>query len=83
MVGYENLHNITNHAEYWSEGAVVLDLVAPDESVQHVVATFSTETFSGDKTDGEGEMSIVSVHLLTSADLATSLTTDSFRFVLQ
>ena len=69
--------------EYWSEAAVVLNLVAPDESVQHVVATFPTETFSGDKTDGEGEMSIVSEHLLASTDLATSLTIDSFWFVLQ
>jgi hypothetical protein len=42
---------------YRSEAAVVLDLVAQDESVQHVVATFPTEAFSGDRTDGEGEMS--------------------------
>jgi hypothetical protein len=74
-------HNTTNHAEYRSEAAVVLDLVGHDESVQHVVATFPTEAFSGDTTDKEGEISIVSEHLLASAHFATSLTTDSFRYV--
>ena len=59
-------HITAHHAEYRSEAAVVIDLVAQDESVQHVVATFSTEAFSGDRTDREGEMSIVSEHLLAS-----------------
>ncbi|KAH9987574.1 hypothetical protein BJV77DRAFT_1024892 [Russula vinacea] len=35
-----------------SEAAVVLDLVAQDKSVQHVVATFPTEAFTADTTDG-------------------------------
>jgi hypothetical protein len=74
--------NTNNHAEYRLEGAVVLELVARNESVQHVVATFPTEAFSGDRTDGEGEISIVSQLLLASADFAISLATDSFRFVL-
>jgi hypothetical protein len=57
------------YAEYQSEAAVVLDLVASDQSVQHVVATFPTEAFSGDRTDSEqGEISIVSKHSLASAD---------------
>jgi len=38
------------------EAAVVLDLVAQDQSVQHIVATFPTEAFSGDGTDRGGEM---------------------------
>ena len=77
-----NFLTTNNHTEYRSEAAVVLDLVAQDESVQHLVATFPTEAFSGDRTDREGEISIVSKHLLASADFAISLTTDSFRFVL-
>ena len=81
-VGYKILHKTTNHAEYRSETAVVLDLVAQDESVQHVVATYPTEAFSGGRTDQEGAMSIISNQLLASADFVTSLTIDSFWFVL-
>ena len=56
--------NPYNHAEYRLEGAVVLGLVGQDKSVQHVVATFPTEAFSGDRTGNGGEISIVSKHLL-------------------
>jgi hypothetical protein len=38
--------------------AVVLDLVTEDETVQHIVATFSTESFSGDMSDREASQSI-------------------------
>jgi hypothetical protein len=74
-----NFFNTNNDAEYRLEGAVVLNLVSQDESVQHVVATFPTEAFSGDR---EGDIYIVSEHLLAYANFATSLTIDSFRFVL-
>jgi hypothetical protein len=39
-------------------GAVVLDLVAQDKSVQHVVATFPTEIFSDDRADRGAPQSI-------------------------
>jgi hypothetical protein len=48
-------HGTTKHADNGSEGAVVLDLIAQDQSRQHVVATFPTEAFSGDSTDRGGE----------------------------
>lgn len=51
-------YNTTKYVDYRSEAAVVLDLVAQDESVEHVVATFSTEAFSGNRTDSGGESSI-------------------------
>jgi hypothetical protein len=50
----------TYHAENTDGAAVVLDLVAQDQSVQHVVATFSTESFSGDTSDKEASQSIAS-----------------------
>lgn len=34
----------------------MLDLVAKDKSVQHIVATFPTEVFSGIRTDEGGEI---------------------------
>ena len=34
-----------------------MDLVDRNQSVQHVVATFPTELFSGDGTDGGGKIS--------------------------
>ena len=80
-VSDECFHSTTNHAEFRSEAAFVLDLVGQDKSVQHIVATFPTKAFSGDRTDREGEMSIVSRRQL-SADFTTSLTIDSFWFVL-
>ena len=51
----------TKHSDYRSEAAVVLDLVGQDKSVQHVVATFPTEAFTGDTTD-TGEISTMSYH---------------------
>jgi len=35
------------------ESAVVLDLHGQDSSIQHLVSTFPTEAFSGDRTNGE------------------------------
>lgn len=52
-------YNTTKHADYLSEAAVVLDLVGQDESVQHIVATFSTEAFSDERSDSGGEMPTV------------------------
>jgi len=43
-----------------NEGAVVLGLVGQDKSVQHVVATFPTEAFSGDRTGRGAPQSIAS-----------------------
>ena len=52
---------LAKHADYGeSEGAVVMDLVDRDQSVQHVVATFPTEIFSGDRTDRGGKISTMS-----------------------
>lgn len=51
----------TKRSDHRSEAAVVLDLVAQDKSVQHVVATFPTEAFTGDTTD-EGEISTIFNH---------------------
>jgi len=48
----------TYHVDTTDRAAIVLDLVAQDESVQHVVATFSTEAFSGDRTDSGASQSI-------------------------
>lgn len=59
--------------------AVVLDLVAQDQSVQHVVATFPTEALSSDRTDIEGEISTMSNRFLASADFASSFSIDSSR----
>ena len=59
--------------------AVVLDLVAQDQSVQHVVATFPTEALSSDGTDIEGEISTMSNRFLASADFASSFSIDSSR----
>jgi hypothetical protein len=42
------------------EAAVVLDVIAQDESVQHIVATFPTGVFSGVRTERGGEMSTMS-----------------------
>lgn len=55
----------------------MLDLVNQDQSVQHVVATFPTEAFSGDRTDRGGKLSIVSNHLFPPTDTAPSLSIDS------
>ncbi|KAF8494123.1 hypothetical protein F5888DRAFT_1848211 [Russula emetica] len=55
-VSVNNLDRVemsTYQEETTDEAAVVLDLVAEDESVQHVVATFSTQAFTGDRTDAE------------------------------
>jgi hypothetical protein len=49
-----NFFHTTNHAKFRSEAAVVLNLVAHDESVQHVVATFPAKAFTGDGTYREG-----------------------------
>jgi len=43
----------TFREEATNDGAVVLGLVARDESVQHLVATFPAEALSGDRTDNE------------------------------
>jgi hypothetical protein len=52
---------LAKHADYGeSEGAIVMDLVNRDQSVQHVVATFPTELFSGDRTDRGGKISTMS-----------------------
>jgi hypothetical protein len=51
----------TKRSDQRSEAAVVLDLVAQDKSVQHVVATFPTEAFTADTTDG-GEISTILIH---------------------
>jgi hypothetical protein len=48
----------TYHVETTDEAAVVLDVVAQDKSVQHIVATFSTEAIPGDRTDREVSQSI-------------------------
>jgi len=53
-VSVNNLDRVemsTYQEETTDEAAVVFDLVAQDESVQHVVATFSTQAFTGDRTD--------------------------------
>lgn len=63
----------TRHADYGAEGAVVLELVNQDQSVQHLVATFPTEVFSGDRTDRGGKSSTISNHLFSPADIAPSL----------
>jgi hypothetical protein len=75
-VGYEFLHNNTKRAHDRSEEAAVFDLIGRDRSVKHVVA------FAGDRTDRGGEMSTMHKHLLALTDFATSLSIDSFRFVL-
>ena len=72
-VSYEFFLSTTDRAEYRSEAAVVLDFVAQDESAQHVVATFPTDAFSGDRTDREGEMSIVSNHSSATSTLIVYL----------
>ena len=71
-------HCTTKHAENGLDGAVVLDLVAQDQSRQHVVATFPTEAFSGDSTDRGGEIDM-SNHSLAPADIAPSLSTNGSR----
>ena len=54
-------HSTSKHADYRElEGAVVMDLVDRDRSVQHVVATFPTKVFSGDRTDRGGKISTMS-----------------------
>jgi len=73
-------HNTTRDADNQSEAAIVLGLVARDNSVLHLVATFTTEAFLG---NWGGEMSIVSKHLLTSlADFTTRLSICGLWFVL-
>jgi hypothetical protein len=54
----------TYHTGDTGEAALVLDLVAQDESVQHVVATFPTEAISGDRADrGAPEaLAVLSLH---------------------
>ncbi len=81
IVCYEFLHNPTWHADYQSETAIVLDLVAQDDSVRHLVATYPTGVFSDNRTGRESEMSIVSKHLSTAADFVSSPANDSFWFV--
>jgi len=68
----------------WSVMNFFTTLLTTDESVQRAAATILAELISTRRRDneGEGEISIVSEHLLASAHFATSLTTDSFRFVL-
>ncbi|KAH9987568.1 hypothetical protein BJV77DRAFT_1070447 [Russula vinacea] len=41
----------TYQARDTGEGAVVLDVIGRDESVQHIVASFQTDVFSGVRTD--------------------------------
>ncbi|KAF8494121.1 hypothetical protein F5888DRAFT_1718773 [Russula emetica] len=48
----------TYQEEATNGAAVVLDFVARDKSVQHVVATFPTEASSGDRTDREAPAAI-------------------------
>jgi len=43
----------TYQNEDTGESAVVLDLHGQDSSIQHLVSTFPTEAFSGDRTNGE------------------------------
>jgi len=65
----------TYQEEATGEAAVVLDLVAEDESVQHIVATFSTEAFSEDSTDSSAPAAL-SLHRedgSTPSFIATSL----------
>ena len=69
-------YSTNKHADYGLEGAVVLDLITQDQSVQHVVATFPTEAFSGDRIDWGGEIYSMSNHLMVPAD---SLLIDSSR----
>jgi hypothetical protein len=60
-----DFYNTTEHADDRPGAAVVLNLVAQDESVQHIVATFSTEAFSGDTSNSGGKTStapLVSFH---------------------
>lgn len=50
-------HNdFIKHTDYQSESAVVFDVHGRDSTTQHIVATYPTEVFSGDRTDGEGEI---------------------------
>ena len=54
-------HRTSKRVDYGeTEGAAVLDLVNRDRSVQHVVAKFPTEAFSGDRTDRGGTISTMS-----------------------
>jgi hypothetical protein len=71
-----NFHNTTKHAHYRSEGAAVFDLIGRDRSVKHVIV------FAGERTDRGGEMSTMHKHMLAPTDFATSLSIDSFWFVL-
>jgi hypothetical protein len=68
-------HNTTKYAHCRSEDAAVFDFIDRNRSVKHVVA------FARDRTD-TGEMSTMFKHLSSPADLTTSSTIDSFRFVL-
>lgn len=45
-------HSTTKQTDYRPEAAVVLDVVAGDKSVQHIVASFPAEAFSGVRTEG-------------------------------
>ena len=53
-----SFRGIVKHAECLSEAAVVLklDMNNKDVSTRHIVATFPTEIFTGDRTDQGGEM---------------------------
>jgi hypothetical protein len=44
------------HTDYQSESAVVFDVHGRDLPTQHIVATYPTEVFSGDRADEEGEI---------------------------
>ena len=51
----------------------MLDVIGRDESVQHIVASFQTDVFSGVRTDRAGEGYTISNYLLTPADFMTNL----------
>jgi hypothetical protein len=57
------LHDIIKCLDHQctTEAAVVLDLHGRDTSTQHIVATFPSEVFSGNKTDEEGETALLNL----------------------
>ena len=57
----------------------MLDVIGRDESVQHIVASFQTDVFSGVRTDRAGERLTIFSYLWTPADFTTNFTIDSSR----
>ena len=62
------LSSTTKHTDYRPDAAFVLGVVAGDQSVQHIVASFPTRAISGVRTDGGGERSTTSSYLWAPAD---------------